>query len=145
MGDCCGKSGKSGQYKYCKSCSCVDPKKTSQPIKGTSCEGTCSSGGVYKGDGYCDDGNNNCGCEYDGGDCCGKSRQASQFKYCKSCACVDPKKTSQPIKGKSCEGTCSSGGVYKGDGYCDDGNNNCGCEYDGGDCCATSKKNGQFK
>ena len=25
----------------------------------------------YKGDGYCDWENNNCGCEWDGGDCCG--------------------------------------------------------------------------
>ena len=27
---------------------------------------------------------------------------------------------------------------YKGDGVCDDANNNAGCKYDGGDCCAGS-------
>merc|ERR1719182_876717 len=27
---------------------------------------------------------------------------------------------------------------YKGDGNCDDGNNNAGCHFDGGDCCAKS-------
>ena len=36
------------------------------------------------------------------------------------------------------------GGCYepdrKGDGYCDDGNNNCACEWDGGDCCEESSK-----
>ena len=26
---------------------------------------------AYKGDGICDDENNHCGCDYDGGDCCG--------------------------------------------------------------------------
>ena len=32
---------------------------------------------------------------------------------------------------------------YKGDGNCDDANNNKACDYDGGDCCAkTVKKNG---
>ena len=32
---------------------------------------------------------------------------------------------------------------FKGDGNCDDGNNNQACEYDGGDCCAKSvMKNG---
>ena len=40
-------------------------------------------------------------------------------------------------------GTTTSAGVcglpaYKGDKNCDDANNNAGCEYDGGDCCALS-------
>ena len=34
---------------------------------------------------------------------------------------------------------------YKGDGNCDDDNNNDGCDYDGGDCCAKSVKNGKVK
>ena len=41
----------------------------------------------YKGDGYCDDENNNAGCEYDGGDCCGDS--VNPF-FCTECQCLDP-------------------------------------------------------
>ena len=39
------------------------------------------------GDGYCDDGNNNEGCNWDGGDCCGGD---DDFTYCTECACLDP-------------------------------------------------------
>ena len=35
--------------------------------------------------------------------------------------------------------------VYKGDGNCDDQNNNKGCEYDGGDCCSKTVKGGVVK
>ena len=43
----------------------------------------------YKGDGLCDDTNNNADCNWDGGDCC------SQYipdwnKYCFECECFDP-------------------------------------------------------
>merc|ERR1719506_786235 len=34
---------------------------------------------------------------------------------------------------------------YKGDGICDDENNNCGCKFDGGDCCNKSVKGGSVK
>ena len=34
---------------------------------------------------------------------------------------------------------------YKGDGNCDDENNNKGCEYDGGDCCYKSVEGGVVK
>merc|ERR1711881_202267 len=136
-GDCCGKSGKKTQYKFCKDCVCRQPGKTSKPI-GNTCTGRCGDGGVFKGDGYCDDGNNNCGCQYDGGDCCGKSgkngNSKDKFKYCTSCACKDPKVNG----GGVCAGYCAAGGIFKGDGYCDDANNNCGCQYDGGDCCGKS-------
>lgn len=141
-GDCCGKSGKKGQYLYCSKCACLDPKLAAKPMDTSGCTGTCSAGGQYKGDGYCDDGNNNCGCEYDGGDCCGKSGKSVQYRYCKDCACKDPKKTSKPVS--VCSGTCAAGGSYKGDGYCDDTNNNCGCEYDGGDCCGKSTQKSQY-
>ena len=43
---------------------------------------------TYQGDGYCDAENNNAGCDWDGGDCCGAD--ASNI-YCKSgdaCQCV---------------------------------------------------------
>ena len=40
-----------------------------------------------KGDGQCDDNNNNENCEYDGGDCCGSFVDKS---YCTFCQCLDP-------------------------------------------------------
>merc|ERR1712032_1649226 len=132
-GDCCAKSVKGGQVKknYCKECKCIDPKNQGgkQPV--------CALP-KYKGDGNCDDANNNKGCGYDGGDCCGKTVKGGQVKknYCKECKCVDPDNQS---KGKL---TCALPN-YKGDGNCDDENNNKGCAYDGGDCCAKTVKGGQ--
>merc|ERR1711997_958434 len=41
----------------------------------------------WKGDGYCDDENNNDGCDYDGGDCCGDDVNTT---YCSACQCLDP-------------------------------------------------------
>ena len=43
----------------------------------------------WKGDKWCDDENNNCGCEWDGGDCCGEDNKYDP-KYCTECACKDP-------------------------------------------------------
>merc|ERR1712010_164164 len=85
-------------------------------------------------------GNNNCGCEFDGGDCCAKSVKGGkvQTSYCKQCQCKDPKH-----KVKGCNATCKSP-KYIGDGNCDE-NNNCGCEFDGGDCCAKSVKGGKVQ
>merc|ERR1712076_44664 len=85
---------------------------------------------------YCDDENNNCGCDYDGGDCCGSNVKKN---YCKECKCLDPKANDKPNDKPACEGSCEFA-KYKGDGWCDDGNNNCGCEYDGGDCCGSNVK-----
>ena len=42
---------------------------------------------AYQGDRQCDDKNNNCGCDWDGGDCCGSSAGVS---YCSQCKCLDP-------------------------------------------------------
>ena len=42
---------------------------------------------AWKGDSYCDDGNNNKGCDYDGGDCCGDNVKTN---YCSACECKDP-------------------------------------------------------
>merc|ERR1712032_1152144 len=74
--------------KYCKQCKCLDPKN--QPT--ANCKGSCGAAN-YKKDGNCDDENNNCGCDYDGGDCCAKSLggKAVNKKYCKQCKCLDPK------------------------------------------------------
>ena len=40
---------------------------------------------VWKGDGICDDINNNEHCEYDGGDCCGANVKK---QYCFECQCI---------------------------------------------------------
>merc|ERR1711879_102684 len=105
------------------------------------CPGDCGSPS-YKGDGNCDDDNNNCGCQYDGGDCCAKTVKGGKVKtdYCKQCKCLDPDGQGDP----NCPGKCGSP-TYKGDGNCDDDNNNCGCAYDGGDCCAKTVKGGTVK
>merc|ERR1712048_243844 len=128
-GDCCGTSVKKS---YCKECKCLDPNyKPADP----NCPGTCGAAN-YKGDGNCDDENNNCGCEYDGGDCCKETVEGGTVKtaYCKACVCKDPKH-----KKEGCDGTCGEP-KYFGDGNCDDVNNNCGCGYDGGDCCPKPNK-----
>ena len=132
-GDCCGSSGKGKQYEYCTSCACRDPDEATTTVA-ASCSGTCGSA-AYVGDGFCDDNNNNCGCDWDEGDCCGSSGKGKQYDYCSSCACLDP--------AMACAGTCGSANLV-GDGFCDDGNNNCGCDWDNGDCCGTSGKPKQF-
>lgn len=133
-GDCCVKTvGGAVKTSFCKACKCLDPESKSD----SNCEGTCKLPN-YKGDGNCDDENNNCGCAYDGGDCCAKSlKKKVNTQYCKECKCLDPQ--NQPDS--NCKGTCKFPN-YKGDGNCDDENNNCGCGYDGGDCCVKSLKNG---
>merc|ERR1712032_1002105 len=132
-GDCCKKSlGKPVNKKYCKQCKCIDPKNKDD----ANCKGHCKYA-AYKGDGNCDDENNNCGCGYDGGDCCKLSLgKPVNKKYCKKCECIDPKNKASA----NCKGTCKYAS-YKGDGNCDDENNNCGCQYDGGDCCEKTSKN----
>ena len=125
-GDCCAKSvGGAVQKDYCKECKCLDPnpKPKEKPAGCGQKE--------YKGDGNCDDDNNNAGCEFDGGDCCAKSVGGSvQKDYCKECKCLDPNPKGKPAG-------CGQE-KYKDDGNCDDDNNNEGCEFDGGDCCAKS-------
>merc|ERR1712224_65540 len=132
-GDCCKKTVEGGKIntKYCKECKCKDPAQT-----GVTCVGTCKFPN-YKGDGNCDDENNICGCEFDGGDCCLDTVKDGKFsyKFCTECKCKDP---------KGCKGTCKFPN-YKGDGNCDDENNNCGCGYDGGDCCKKTVAGGTVK
>ena len=81
---------------------------------------------TWKGDKTCDDENNHCGCGWDGGDCCGTTKEYD-FLYCKVCKCLDPKHKSQGV-------VCHA--AHIGDSYCDPGNNHANCKYDGGDCCA---------
>merc|ERR1712187_161205 len=76
----------------------------------------------------------------DGGDCCYKTVQGGVVKkaYCIECKCIDPKNKGEP--------PASCGLLeYKGDGHCDDDNNNKGCSYDGGDCCASTVTGGKVK
>ena len=40
-----------------------------------------------KGNGFCDDSNNNAGCEFDGGDCC-ISESTTLLQTCNICACL---------------------------------------------------------
>ena len=58
---------------------------------------------------------------------------------CLQCKCIDPDNQGA-VTGPKC-------GVpdYKGDGNCDDENNNEGCYYDGGDCCQETVVGGQVK
>ena len=42
----------------------------------------------WKGDKICDDENNNAGCDFDGGDCCGDDVETH---YCKKCECLEEK------------------------------------------------------
>jgi len=119
-GDCCN-NGHSGQFRYCDECVCKDPASHAAAEK---CEGTCGSD-QHSGDKYCDDDNNNCGCGWDGGDCCGKTGNMKQYEYCFQCACLNP----------TYEAPACPVEKFKGDGICDDDNNIESCDWDNGDCC----------
>ena len=75
-----------GDIKLSDTCcaTCLKAKKTlSQPKEQSQPKETCWSA-QYKGDGNCDDENNNKGCAYDGGDCCPKTVAGGEVskKYC---------------------------------------------------------------
>ena len=42
----------------------------------------------WAGDGYCDDDNNNAGCQYDQGDCC-NNKQPGWDNFCSVCECLE--------------------------------------------------------
>ena len=117
------------------------------------CNEKCDAKYGKQKNGDCEPALNNCGCEYDGGDCCdpdaSTDRCGTGDELIDECKCKDPvacqkypflcgsSTPSGPPAGPPagpCDGSCENDG-YKNDGYCDDGNNNCGCDYDGGDCC----------
>lgn len=99
----------------------------------TSSSGTGIVGGCLKrkwvGDGACDDGNNNCMCGWDGGDCCGTN---TTYVFCSACDCLDPSFIAPAPA--YCQRACWKS-AFAGDNFCDDRNNVCGCDWDGGDCC----------
>jgi len=118
-GDCCGDD---VNTQYCSACECLEgttaaPTTTAAPPPSTEGPGSCESP-QWVGDNFCDDGNNNAECGFDGGDCCGDDVNET---YCNACECLE-------------QGECEAP-VWQGDGFCDDGNNNAGCDFDGGDCC----------
>merc|ERR1712062_838401 len=88
-----------------------NPTSTNPPSSG--CENN-----DWVGDNYCDDGNNNAGCNYDGGDFCGDN---VNDKYCDICQCLEGSTTEAPTT--ETPGTCGLPN-YVGDNYCDDKNNN---------------------
>jgi len=132
-GDCCGDD---VNTQYCSACECLDPNgggsaPTAAPTPAptdapTDPPATACGSPQWKGDGYCDDDNNNAGCAWDGGDCCGEEVNT---QYCSACECLDPSEQES-----SEEEDCGSPQWF-GDNYCDDENNNEACGWDGGDCC----------
>lgn len=94
------------------------------------------------GDGMCDYSNNNAGCGYDGGDCCSCTCVLNDDSYynsnlCTNFDCVDPDTDcpQTPAPTLADYPGCTGNAATIQDGYCNDGNNNAECGYDGGDCC----------
>ena len=84
-------------------------------------------------DRICDDDNNNAGCSWDGGDCCDAS---NNFKFCSDCMCLDCTSdvagSYKAIGGDDCVSAFASkcaSKSFQADGFCDDGNNNGGCDW----------------
>ena len=81
-----------GDFKLADACcaTCMKATKTTPKPKKTTPKPkkTCGSS-HYKGDGNCDDENNNAGCAYDGGDCCPKTVADGKVKtaYCEKVGC----------------------------------------------------------
>merc|ERR1711981_671476 len=77
---------------YCTECACIDPDNLGEPPVEP-----CGSPN-WKGDGRCDDQNNNAGCEYDGGDCCPLTVPNGEVKtnHCEQCECLDPDNQGEP-------------------------------------------------
>ena len=63
-------------------------KSTKTTATTTTKPGECGSP-QWEGDQWCDDENNNAGCNWDGGDCC-NNNVAGWNQYCSACECLDP-------------------------------------------------------
>lgn len=90
----------------------------------------------YIGDGWCDADHfhNNAAQNFDGGDCCPETCVDSTFECgVAGFHCIDPEQSDLPNCLVQFPG-------YVNDGYCDHGGpyNTKACNYDGGDCCASS-------
>ena len=78
-------------------------------------------------DGFCNDGTNNAGCLFDGGDCCGS---CINLDHCTECQCLS---------------TEYEDGILNGlveNNVCNDGINTIECGFDGFDCCKANITNG---
>ena len=111
-GACCGSN---VNTQYCTECICYEDLNCAAPL-------------ALIGNGFCNDEANTAGCSYDGGDCCGNNVKKN---FCKTCECLDP----NFVESTGCEYP-----QWEGDGWCDDGNNNADCTFDGGDCCGDDVK-----
>ena len=55
----------------------------------------------FQGDGACDDENNNAGCNFDGGDCCGRNVNTD---FCTVCQCLETTTPPPPTGGRYISG-----------------------------------------
>ena len=128
---------------FCDNCECLDPAfndtiaTTITPTDNYTMPTTITPTGClvpsWVDDNYCDDGNNNEECEWDGGDCCGYDVNS---QFCNYCECLDPDFDGPMMTTTTIKPTgCSNYYYWAGDGYCDDITNDEECEWDGGDCC----------
>ena len=95
-------------------------------------QGGCGSP-QWANDNFCDDENNNPGCNFDGGACC-NNQSSGWDNFCNVCACLESPPTPPPTTPSPPKGGCGSP-QWVNDNFCDDENNNPGCNFDGGDCC----------
>merc|ERR1712032_751898 len=134
-GDCCGVK---NDYRYCSDCRCLDPRYK-QKNGQKKCNGKCAET-AWVGDKFCDADNNNCGCNWDDGDCCDIGTSLLHCSKKKGgddkCKCLNP---DGQRKDRKCKSYCKIIGFVN-DGNCDDPNNTCGCNWDGGDCCGPKPK-----
>ena len=91
-GDCCGSN---VDTNWCTVCQCLEEGGSTISWGTTTSSGTTTPSGTttsvfcyhsWIADGYCDDINNNLGCTYDGGDCCGSN---ANTQYCTECVCYE--------------------------------------------------------
>ena len=89
----------------CESLTTTPPTTTTTS---TSTGTTLSCGNLeYHSDGFCDDGNNTPGCDFDGGDCCGDDVKT---EYCEECQCIDPN--------ANCQNNYKTCDLWASYGYC---------------------------
>ena len=72
-GDCCGSC---INTKYCMDCECNGKHSNDEQVNNP-----------FVADAVCQDENNNAGCNFDGGDCCGSSINCVDTSFCSECLC----------------------------------------------------------
>jgi hypothetical protein len=108
-------------------------REAAEAKRETRASSTCETV-AYKKDGDCDEGNNNAGCEFDGGDCCGDSVVTT---FCTVCECKDP---SSPTYGKTYTSDAADpfgyDDEYSGYGSCSETGQFCDTFIGDEDCCS---------